>query len=223
MPTRRRRSGDLRVRRAAAAPAGLCRAGAPLRVPRDADARPASTARPSPISRSNTEVLGWLIRRVERQPLVEQVLSERVWPPLGMEQDAYLQVDGGGAPMCSRRPQPDAARPGALLRHDAPGRSLQRPPGRAARGGRRHPRAGRPATISRKPATRRCPAGAITTSGGSRTTTTAPTWRAASTARRATSIPGPRCRSSASPRTRSRPTRISIRRRCPRTARSPTT
>jgi CubicO group peptidase (beta-lactamase class C family) len=41
----------------------------------------------------NTEVLGWIIRRVTGQPL-EQVLSERIWQPLGAEQDGYVLVDG---------------------------------------------------------------------------------------------------------------------------------
>jgi CubicO group peptidase (beta-lactamase class C family) len=48
----------------------------------------------------NTEVLGWLIRRVTGQPL-GQVLSERLWKPLGMESDGYMQVDGSGAPLAA--------------------------------------------------------------------------------------------------------------------------
>lgn len=43
----------------------------------------------------NTDVLGWLIQRVTGQPL-ERVMSERVWQPLGAQQDAYLLVDGAG-------------------------------------------------------------------------------------------------------------------------------
>ncbi|KRB52454.1 serine hydrolase [Phenylobacterium sp. Root700] len=44
----------------------------------------------------NTEVVGWLVSRVTGQPLAE-VLSERLWRPLGMERDAYMQVDSSGA------------------------------------------------------------------------------------------------------------------------------
>ncbi|WP_374660400.1 serine hydrolase domain-containing protein [Phenylobacterium sp.] len=44
----------------------------------------------------NTEVAGWLVQRVGGKPLAQQ-LSERFWAPLGMEQDAYIQVDSVGA------------------------------------------------------------------------------------------------------------------------------
>ncbi|WP_211216131.1 serine hydrolase domain-containing protein [Brevundimonas naejangsanensis] len=43
----------------------------------------------------NTEVVGWLVSRVSGQPLA-QVLSERFWAPMGMERDAYIQVDSAG-------------------------------------------------------------------------------------------------------------------------------
>jgi CubicO group peptidase (beta-lactamase class C family) len=48
----------------------------------------------------NTEVLGWLIRRVTGQRF-EQVLSDRLWRPLGMEHDGYMQVDTSGSPLVS--------------------------------------------------------------------------------------------------------------------------
>jgi hypothetical protein len=48
----------------------------------------------------NAELLGWLVRRVTGKPL-EQVLSERLWIPLGMEQDGYLQLDPSGAPLAA--------------------------------------------------------------------------------------------------------------------------
>jgi len=48
----------------------------------------------------NTEVLGWLIRRVTGQRF-EQVLSDRLWRPLGMEHDGYMQVDSSGASLVS--------------------------------------------------------------------------------------------------------------------------
>lgn len=44
----------------------------------------------------NTEVLGWLVARVSGQTLA-QVFSERFWKPMGMERDAYIQVDSSGA------------------------------------------------------------------------------------------------------------------------------
>lgn len=43
----------------------------------------------------NTEVVGWLVVRAGGKPLAQQ-MSERFWAPLGMEQDAYLQVDAIG-------------------------------------------------------------------------------------------------------------------------------
>ena len=46
----------------------------------------------------NTEVLAWLVARVEGKP-VDQVLGERIWSRLGMEADAALVVDGVGTPM----------------------------------------------------------------------------------------------------------------------------
>jgi CubicO group peptidase (beta-lactamase class C family) len=44
----------------------------------------------------NTEVLGWILRRVTGKPL-EQLLSERFWQKLGAEQDGYVLVDSEGA------------------------------------------------------------------------------------------------------------------------------
>jgi hypothetical protein len=43
----------------------------------------------------NTDVLGWVIRRVTGQSVAE-VLSTRIWSKLGMEQDAYMTVDSEG-------------------------------------------------------------------------------------------------------------------------------
>jgi len=44
-------------------------------------------------------VLGWIVQRVSGTPIA-QLLSERIWRRLGMEEDAYLLVDQIGAPMC---------------------------------------------------------------------------------------------------------------------------
>lgn len=47
----------------------------------------------------NTEVLGWIVQRVTETPIA-QLLSERLWRRLGMEEDAYLLVDPVGTAMC---------------------------------------------------------------------------------------------------------------------------
>lgn len=68
----------------------------------------------------NTEVLGWLIRRVTQRS-VGELLSDWIWQPMGAEEDALLQVDaegtefaGGGLNACTR----DLARFGELMRCD---------------------------------------------------------------------------------------------------------
>jgi len=68
----------------------------------------------------NTDVLGWLIRRVTGQP-VGDVLSERIWQPLGAEEDGYILIDtvgnefaGGGLNVTLR----DLARFGEMMRLD---------------------------------------------------------------------------------------------------------
>jgi CubicO group peptidase (beta-lactamase class C family) len=47
----------------------------------------------------NTEVLAWLVQRVTDTPLA-QLLSERLWRKLGVEEDAYVIVDRIGMPAC---------------------------------------------------------------------------------------------------------------------------
>jgi len=68
----------------------------------------------------NTDVLGWVMRRVTGLTLGE-LLQQRIWSQLGAEQDGYLMVDatgtefaGGGFNCCLR----DLARFGEALRHD---------------------------------------------------------------------------------------------------------
>jgi CubicO group peptidase (beta-lactamase class C family) len=68
---------------------------------------------------ANTDVLGWIVRRVSGQN-TENLLSERVWQPMGAELDAYYTVDplgtafaGGGLNTGLR----DLARFGELVRH----------------------------------------------------------------------------------------------------------
>ena len=68
----------------------------------------------------NTDVLGWVLRRVTGLPLGE-LLSQRLWSQLGAEQDGHLMVDAsgtefaGGGFNCGLR---DLARFGELLRND---------------------------------------------------------------------------------------------------------
>lgn len=66
----------------------------------------------------NSDVLGWIVERVGGAPLAEQ-LRARIWSRMGMEQDAYYQVDatgtafaGGGLNAALR----DLARFGEMLR-----------------------------------------------------------------------------------------------------------
>lgn len=75
----------------------------------------------------NSDVLGWIITRVTKQPLAE-VLSEKIWRKMGMEQDAYYSVDaigtafaGGGFNMGLR----DMARFGQLILNHGMGNGKQ--------------------------------------------------------------------------------------------------
>jgi len=45
----------------------------------------------------NTDALGWIVSRVGGKNLAD-LLSERIWSRMGAEQDAYMTVDGKGAP-----------------------------------------------------------------------------------------------------------------------------
>jgi len=68
----------------------------------------------------NTEVLCWVMHRASGVPLAE-LLSRRIWAPLGCEEDAYMSVDSAGTAMggaglaASLR---DLARFGEMLRCD---------------------------------------------------------------------------------------------------------
>ncbi|MDM0049973.1 serine hydrolase [Variovorax sp. J22R115] len=65
-----------------------------------------------------SDVLAWIVVRASGKPL-SQLLSERVWAPMGAEHDAYFNVDSVGAAVagvgfsCALR---DMARVGELLR-----------------------------------------------------------------------------------------------------------
>ncbi|MEL7537909.1 MAG: serine hydrolase [Pseudomonadota bacterium] len=45
----------------------------------------------------NTDTLGWILSRVTGKA-VSELLSERIWQPMGAEQDAYFTVDSIGTP-----------------------------------------------------------------------------------------------------------------------------
>ena len=68
----------------------------------------------------NTEVLSWVMKRATGTGLA-QMLSDRIWSPLGCEQDAYITVDtigvpmGGGGLSATLR---DMARFGEMLRRE---------------------------------------------------------------------------------------------------------
>ena len=75
----------------------------------------------------NTEVLGWLVARTEGKRL-DQVLSERIWAPLGMEQDADFLTDSSGMPFAGGGLNPvlrDMARFGEAMRLDGQGNGCQ--------------------------------------------------------------------------------------------------
>lgn len=66
----------------------------------------------------DTEVIGWLLQRVTGQSLAE-LLSQRLWAPLGAGEDGYVWVDGSGAQLASvgvGATARDLARLGEMLR-----------------------------------------------------------------------------------------------------------
>jgi CubicO group peptidase (beta-lactamase class C family) len=75
----------------------------------------------------NTEVLGWIIARTEGKRL-DQVLAERIWQPLGMEQDADWLIDSTGMPFAGGGLNPvlrDLARFGEAMRCEGVGNGRQ--------------------------------------------------------------------------------------------------
>lgn len=66
----------------------------------------------------DTEVIGWLIQRVTGQRL-DQLMSERLWGPLGAGEDGYVWADGSGTQLASvgvGATARDLARLGEMLR-----------------------------------------------------------------------------------------------------------
>jgi CubicO group peptidase (beta-lactamase class C family) len=45
----------------------------------------------------NSDMLGWIVSRVAGQPITD-LASQRLWRPMGAEQDAYMNVDAKGVP-----------------------------------------------------------------------------------------------------------------------------
>ena len=68
----------------------------------------------------NTDVLGWISQSVTGKPLAQN-LSERYWRRMGMEQDAYLSIDGCGTAFAGgglNTGLRDLARFGEMMRND---------------------------------------------------------------------------------------------------------
>ena len=67
----------------------------------------------------NADALGWIISKASGMP-VNQLLSEKIWSKLGMEHDAYYQVDALGTPFAGggfNAGLRDLARFGELIRN----------------------------------------------------------------------------------------------------------
>ena len=68
----------------------------------------------------NTEVLGWIVARLEGKR-AHEVYAQRIWQPLGMEADADMLVDPAGIPFTGGGLNPtlrDMARFGEAMRND---------------------------------------------------------------------------------------------------------
>jgi hypothetical protein len=163
----------------------------------------------------NSDMLGWIISRVSGKSVTE-LASERLWRPLGVEQDAYQTVDGKGVPFAGggiTAGLRDLGRLGQLMLNEGEWNGERlfpaevvakiRAGGDRAKFGSGFPTFG---------------AGSYTSQWWVFTTTTAPMPRAACMARRSTSIRRPRwcwCgwlpirarRTASSTRPRCRPTR----------------
>lgn len=68
----------------------------------------------------DTEVMGWLLQRVTKTPYAE-LLSQRIWAPLGAQEDGYVWVDAIGTQLSSvgvSATMRDLGRLGEMLRMD---------------------------------------------------------------------------------------------------------
>ena len=84
----------------------------------------------------NTEVLALVLRRVSGKSMA-QLLSERIWQPMGAEQDAYFIVDRQGTEMAGaglNATVRDLARFGELMRNNGRARGQQISPAAVVQG-----------------------------------------------------------------------------------------
>lgn len=75
----------------------------------------------------NADALGWIIAKASGKSVAE-LLSERIWRPMGMEQSAYFQIDSKGTPFAGggfNAGLRDLARFGELIRNKGMWRGLQ--------------------------------------------------------------------------------------------------
>lgn len=82
---------------------------------------------------ANTDALGWVLARVTGKN-VAQLLSERIWQKLGVEQDAYMTVDSTGTPFAGgglNLGLRDLARFGELVRNNGVANGQQVIPAKA--------------------------------------------------------------------------------------------
>ena len=76
---------------------------------------------------ANTDALGWVIARVTGKSVAD-LISERIWRPMGAEQDAYFTVDSTGTPFAGgglNTGLRDLARFGELMRNEGRVGSMQ--------------------------------------------------------------------------------------------------
>lgn len=69
----------------------------------------------------NTDVLGWIVRRACDNKSLSEILSERIWQPLGCEQDAAITIDEEGTEFAGGGLLPvlrDMARFGEMMRNN---------------------------------------------------------------------------------------------------------
>lgn len=69
---------------------------------------------------ANTDALGWVLARVSGRSIA-QLLSEKIWSKLGVEQDAYMSVDSTGTPFAGgglNASLRDLARFGEMIRNE---------------------------------------------------------------------------------------------------------
>ena len=117
----------------------------------------------------NTEVMCWVMQRVTGIPLAE-MLSQRIWSPIGCEEDGYLSVDSIGTAMGGGGLSACLARFGPVRRTHALRGGLARQAGAPGRGHRRYPPRVRPGQVCKPANIPCCRVIRTETCGGCRTT-----------------------------------------------------